>query len=60
MRRYGADSSPNEHGLTKPEEASYVGRPFPLSEAAEHWARLKSWGLTFGTSFFLPDLPCRL
>ncbi|WWD20684.1 hypothetical protein CI109_105160 [Kwoniella shandongensis] len=27
--------------------ASYVGRPFPLEEADEHWQRLKSWGLTF-------------
>lgn len=30
-------------------QANYVGRPFPLEEADEHWARLKSWGLTFGT-----------
>ncbi|WVQ85927.1 hypothetical protein IAT38_008095 [Cryptococcus sp. DSM 104549] len=28
-------------------KASYVGRPFPLEEADEHWRRLKSWGLTF-------------
>ncbi|KAL7422797.1 endo-1,4-beta-glucanase [Cryptotrichosporon argae] len=28
-------------------QAEYTGRPFPLSEAAEHWARLKSWGLSF-------------
>lgn len=26
---------------------SFVGRPFPLAEAAEHFARLKAWGLTF-------------
>jgi len=26
---------------------SFVGRPFPLNEADEHFARLKSWGLTF-------------
>lgn len=25
---------------------SFVGRPFPLEEADEHFARLKSWGLT--------------
>src|SRR5450756_1325257 len=25
---------------------SFVGRPFPLSEASEHLSRLKSWGLT--------------
>jgi hypothetical protein len=29
-------------------EASYVGRPFPLDEASEHWRRLRSWGLTSG------------
>ncbi len=27
-------------------EVSFVGRPFPLSEADEHFQRLKSWGLT--------------
>ena len=26
---------------------SFVGRPFPLDEADEHFARLKKWGLTF-------------
>ncbi len=26
---------------------SFVGRPFPLEEADEHFRRLKSWGLTF-------------
>ncbi len=26
---------------------SFVGRPFPLEEADEHFSRLKSWGLTF-------------
>ncbi len=26
---------------------SFVGRPFPLAEASEHLARLRSWGLTF-------------
>ncbi len=26
---------------------SFVGRPFPLKEADEHFARLRSWGLTF-------------
>lgn len=28
-------------------ENSYVNRPFPLEEAPQHWARLRSWGLTF-------------
>lgn len=26
---------------------SFVGRPFPLAEADEHFARLKRWGFTF-------------
>ncbi|HEU0001452.1 MAG TPA: cellulase family glycosylhydrolase [Ktedonobacteraceae bacterium] len=26
---------------------SFVGRPFPLEEADEHFTRLRSWGLTF-------------
>jgi len=26
---------------------SFVGRPFPLEEADEHFARLRSWGFTF-------------
>lgn len=26
---------------------SFVGRPFPLEEADEHYARLREWGLTF-------------
>ncbi len=26
---------------------SFVGRPFPLEEADEHFRRLKSWGMTF-------------
>jgi hypothetical protein len=26
---------------------SFVGRPFPLAEADEHFARLRAWGLTF-------------
>ena len=26
---------------------SFVGRPFPLEEASQHFFRLKSWGFTF-------------
>lgn len=26
---------------------SFVGRPFPLTEADEHFARLRAWGMTF-------------
>lgn len=28
-------------------EVSFIGRPFPLDEADEHFARLRSWGFTF-------------
>ncbi len=28
-------------------DVSFVGRPFPLREADEHFRRLKEWGLTF-------------
>ena len=28
-------------------DVSFVGRPFPLEEAEEHFARLHAWGLTF-------------
>lgn len=28
-------------------DVSFVGRPFPLEEADEHFARLREWGLTF-------------
>jgi hypothetical protein len=28
-------------------DLSFVGRPFPLSEADEHFGRLRRWGLTF-------------
>ena len=30
-----------------PQEVSFVGRPFPLAEADEHFRRLQSWGFTF-------------
>ncbi|NPV55080.1 MAG: cellulase family glycosylhydrolase [Anaerolineae bacterium] len=28
-------------------QVSFVGRPFPLAEADQHFARLRRWGLTF-------------
>ncbi len=28
---------------------TFVGRPFPLEEAHEHFCRLRRWGLTFST-----------
>lgn len=34
-------------GLQNPSQVSFVGRPFPLEEADEHFTRLKKWGFTF-------------
>jgi hypothetical protein len=33
--------------LLRHRDVSFVGRPFPLAEADEHFRRLKHWGLTF-------------
>ncbi|HTZ50559.1 MAG TPA: hypothetical protein VMF68_02820, partial [Spirochaetia bacterium] len=33
--------------LDDPRGVSFVGRPFPLEEADEHFSRLAHWGLTF-------------
>jgi hypothetical protein len=44
-------ASPNITSYTKfgfyENKISFVGRPFPLKKADEHFKRLKSWGLTF-------------
>jgi len=34
-------------GFFEHRDVSFVGRPFPLVEADEHFARLREWGLTF-------------
>jgi hypothetical protein len=34
-------------GFLHHRDVSFVGRPFPLAEADEHFARLRRWGLTF-------------
>ncbi|MDR0555199.1 MAG: cellulase family glycosylhydrolase [Treponema sp.] len=41
----GASRLPDS--LANPTAVSFVGRPFPLDEAAAHLDRLKSWGFTF-------------
>jgi hypothetical protein len=42
------DGSTNKKAsLLDSRQVSFVGRPFPLEEADEHFSRLKSWGLTF-------------
>jgi hypothetical protein len=34
-------------GFFEHRDVSFVGRPFPLDEADEHFSRLRAWGLTF-------------
>jgi hypothetical protein len=34
-------------GFFQHRDVSFVGRPFPIGEADEHFARLRAWGLTF-------------
>ncbi|KNZ71680.1 hypothetical protein J132_07592 [Termitomyces sp. J132] len=47
----GCSKAPtNDNHDTFPSDAesvTFVGRPFPLEEAPEHFARLRRWGLTF-------------
>lgn len=45
-------TSPNgsthlREGFFNHRDVSFLDRPFPLSEADEHFGRLRSWGLTF-------------
>jgi hypothetical protein len=40
-------ASYKKESLLNPEYVSFVGRPFPLEEADEHFSRLKAWGFTF-------------
>ena len=37
----------NKSGFYDPRQVSFVGRPFPLAEADEHFRRIKAWGFTF-------------
>jgi len=37
----------NREGFYDHKNVSFVGKPFPLEEADEHFSRLKKWGLTF-------------
>ncbi|KAL5636350.1 hypothetical protein ACGC1H_004983 [Rhizoctonia solani] len=47
----GASKVPTNHNpATFPHDhrsVTFVGRPFPLEEAPQHFARLRRWGLTF-------------
>ncbi len=42
---HGATWNPNS--FLDPYSVSFVGRPFPLEEADEHFSRLRSWGFNF-------------
>ncbi|RPI32507.1 MAG: hypothetical protein EHM70_08790 [Chloroflexota bacterium] len=37
----------NRNGFYDTKNISFVGRPFPVEEAGEHFERLKAWGFTF-------------
>jgi hypothetical protein len=37
----------NKNSFFDHRNVSFVGRPFPLEEADEHFRRLREWGLTF-------------
>jgi hypothetical protein len=37
----------NREGFYDHRDVSFVGKPFPLDEADEHFGRLREWGLTF-------------
>lgn len=37
----------NKNGFYDHRHVSFVGRPFPLDEADEHFTRLRAWGFTF-------------
>ncbi|KAF8750382.1 Cellulase (glycosyl hydrolase family 5) [Rhizoctonia solani] len=39
---HNPDTFPHDH-----RSVTFVGRPFPLEEAPQHFARLRRWGLTF-------------
>ena len=36
-----------QDGFFNGRDVSFVGRPFPLAEADEHFTRLRAWGMTF-------------
>jgi len=43
----GSRAEGSSEGSLPEDPISFVGRPFPLEEAEEHFERLKSWGFTF-------------
>jgi len=43
----GSSKVPVRGGDGEPRDVSFVGRPFPLAEAEEHFRRLRDWGFRF-------------
>lgn len=43
----GSSKVPVRGGDGDPRDVSFVGRPFPLAEAEEHFRRLRDWGFRF-------------
>lgn len=43
---YGSSTHDKEHFFVH-KDVTFVGRPFPLAEADEHFRRLKAWGFNF-------------
>lgn len=41
---YAGDSLDANNVFFEGDKVSFVGRPFPLEEAEQHWRRIKSWG----------------
>ncbi|QWU89884.1 hypothetical protein CA3LBN_004242 [Candidozyma haemuli] len=41
---YKGNASEADNVFFEGDKVSFVGRPFPLEEAEEHWRRIKSWG----------------
>jgi hypothetical protein len=47
LPRFPDGATHRREGFLDHRGVSFVGRPFPLEEAEEHFRRLRSWGLTF-------------
>jgi hypothetical protein len=44
---YPSGATTIRKGFFNHRDVSFVGRPFPLSEADQHFSRLRAWGFTF-------------
>ena len=46
-----------KEGFTRHRDMSFIGRPFPLDQADEHFSRLRSWGMNVAR-FLVTWKPC--